>query len=301
MMRALVVAVAALSLGFPTLTAGSSPPPVPAKRDAGLERGIRHVEAGEWNEALKDLSDAVRRLSRDPGRKHEAAEACLYSGLAYIGLGDTSPAISQFAQALMRNPQIKVPPGRDSQAALDAFEVARREAVAPPEPKAGGRSQAPFVIAGVASAGAGVALAAGGGGGASGDNPNSLPRSFTVTGATGAPQLLIQNATPPSSSTIHLMQTAPILTFAFLNDASLPSRVHILVELLGPSGLCMTGNSEIAVVDRSVTAYSLVVASWRITCPVGFTTLSLNARLVDADANIPISLTSFSGGYLFLN
>ncbi|HEY6547446.1 MAG TPA: hypothetical protein VI589_06060 [Vicinamibacteria bacterium] len=269
-----------------------------ADRDARLERGIRHVEAGEWRQAIVELTEAVRRLSGDPRRKPEAAEACLYSGLAYVGLGETSPAISQFAQALMRDPQIQIPAARETPAARDAFEVARREAVAPPEPKAG-RNKVPFVVAGLGAVGAGAALAAGGGGESSGGG-NPVPPAFSVTGVTSTPQMLLLSAVPPSSSSINLSQTAPILTFVFTYQANLPGRLRATAEMLGQQGNCITGRtSEDALVDPAVPTYTLVVNSWQITCQGGFTTTSMNVRLIDADAGIPVSLTSYSGGYNF--
>jgi hypothetical protein len=171
-----------------------------ADRDPALDRGIKQVAAGEWKQGLGTLSEVVRRLSKDKERAGEVAEACLYSGLAYVGLGETSPAISQFAQALMRNPQIKIPVSQESRAALDAFEIAPREAVAPVAAHAGGnKSKAPLIVAGAAVvAGAGVAIAAGGGGSSADSFHNPVPPTFTATGATGTPQLLLLSAVPPS-------------------------------------------------------------------------------------------------------
>jgi hypothetical protein len=269
-------------------------------RDAGLERGIRKVEAGEWTEALKHLSEAARRLSRDPSRKSEAAQAFLYAGLAYVGLGDTSPAISQFAEAVRRNPRIAIPAERDSQAARDAFEVARREAEAGPAPKTGGKSKAPFVVAGVAAAGAGVALAAGGGS-ASNDPSASIPKTFTVTGSTGTPQLRLLSAVPPSASTIHLARSGPTLAFAFNNEPGLPARVQIQAEMSGPSGACIVGVSDVLTVDPRAASFGLDINSWTYSCQVGFVTVSMNVRLFDADGHSPVSQASYSGGYLFVN
>jgi hypothetical protein len=90
------------------------------------------------------------------------------------------------------------------------------------------------------------------------------------------------------------------LSFTFLNQANLPARVRATAELVGTRGNCITGRtSEVTRVDPSVNAYNVIVNSWLITCVGSFTTTSMNVRLIDADADIPVSLTSYSGGYVF--
>ena len=271
-----------------------------AQRDQSLDKGIKHVEAGEWQPAIAALSDAVKHLTGDPKRAPELAEAYIYSGLAYVGLGETSPAISQFALALRADPKARIPAARESKAATDAFDVAQREAVAPPAPKVGKKSPLPFVLLGAAAVGGGIAIAAGGSG--SGSEPNPVPTSFTVTGVTGSPQLLLLSAMPGSSSTINLNQTSPILSFVLRHDGSLPGKVAATAEMLGTQGSCITGRtSEVTVIDRTAAASTLVVNSWNIRCAGKFITTSMNVTLLDADAGIPVSLTSFSGGYVFQN
>ena len=292
--RKTLIGVLAVTLGLPSI--GS-----PDQRDQSLERGIKQVEAEQWQPALASLSEAVRRLTGDPKRVAELADAYLHSGLAYVGLGETSPAISQFALALRTDPKIRIPAARESKAALDAFAVAQREAVAPPAAKVGKKSPLPFILAGAAVVGGGIALAAGGGGGGSTQNePSPIPASFSVTGVTGAPQLLLLNTMPASASTIHLRQTAPILTFVLRHDATLPGKVAATAEMVGAQGNCITGRTgEATVVDRAQAASTLVVNSWNIKCAGAFFTTSMNVTLLDADAGIPVSLTSFAGGYFF--
>jgi len=276
-------------------------PALAASKDSALERGIQQVEAGDWAPALKTLGEVTRRLSEDKKRAPEAAQAHLYSGLAYVGLGETSLAISQFALALKLDPKARIPATRENPAARDAFEVARVEAVSPVEPAAGKRSPLPLILGGVALAAGGVALAAASGGTDQGSNPpnNGVPTAFTPTGVTGTPAILLLNSIPGSGATIQLRQTSPLLDFSFRYEASLPGRVKITVELLGPQGSCMQGTSDPLAVDPAVSTMRLQVASWRVTCTGGFSTTSMNVRLVDADANIPVSLTSFRGGYVF--
>lgn len=269
------------------------------QRDKSLERGIQHVEAGEWQLAITALSDAVRRLSGDPKRAPELADAYVYSGLAYVGLGETSPAISQFALALRTDPKARIPAARESKAALDAFDVARREAVAPPAPKVG-KSKLPYVLVGVAAVGGGVAIAASAGGESAKNEPSPVPSSWTPTGTTGAPPLLLLSTQPNSGGTIHLLQTAPILNFVLRHDPTLPGHVSATVDLLGPQGTCMAGRTgEITAIDPAVAASTLIVSGWNVRCSGFFYTTSMNVTLLDADASIPVSITSFSGGFFF--
>jgi hypothetical protein len=136
-------------------------------------------------------------------------------------------------------------------------------------------------------------------GGGSEGAADRLPSSFTVTGRTGAPQLTLVSAVPGSSSTMSLRQTAPILSFTFNNDSALPGRVMVVVDLFSPGSNCMIGRSENADVRQSGPTIALVVNSWNITCAGGFITESMTARIVDADANVPVSATTYSGGYIF--
>jgi hypothetical protein len=43
----------------------------------------------------------------------------------------------------------------------------------------------------------------------------------------------------------------------------------------------------------------VVVNSWNITCPASFITTTMSVRLVDADTNLALSVTSYTGGYIF--
>jgi hypothetical protein len=272
-------------------------------RDPGLDRGIRHVAAGEWNQAITVLSEVVRRLAADKTRQAEVAEACLYSGLAYVGLGQSSPARSQFSQALLRNPEIRLDPGAPK-AALDLFEEVRREAsgIVQGQPSRK-KSKLPLVAVGVLAVGAGAAVAAGGGD-SSAPPPSTeidIPTSFTITGSTGTPQLLILTAMPPSASTINVQSAfSLLLTFVFLNQPDLPGRVQVRIEMLGALGACPTGTSEVIEIDRAAASFVATITAYSFSCPIPFHTTSMNVRLFDADANIPVSLTTYAGGYRFV-
>ena len=291
------ILVASCVCGF--LGALAAPRADAIERDPDLDRGIRLVEAGQWKQALVPLGGVTHRLSKNKKRAPEASEAFLYSGLAHVGLGDTAAAIAQFAEALKRDPQIRIPAAHASTSAGDAFDVARREAVATPAahgPKK--KSPALFIAGGAVLAGAGVALAAGGGSSSAAPN-EGIPAMFTVTGATGAPQPVLQSAVPQSSSTVDFSRAGLTLTFVVHDLASLPSHVQILVDMTGPSGACIVGHSDPAAVDKSAASLALVVAGWTLSCASGFTTTSMTVRLQDADTKVAIAATTYSGGYVF--
>jgi hypothetical protein len=292
---------------IPALLFGAAVLAAPAEpRDAGLDRGIRHVDAAEWNEAIVALSDVVRRLGANTERQREVAEASLYLGVAYAGLGQRSPAMSQFSQALLRDPEIRLDPTRAPKEAVEIFDEARREteaAVAARKPQTKGRKAVGTALLGAAVVGAGVAVAAGGGNGSGATpTPPAIPSTFTPTSSTGEPQILILDVTPPSSSRVSLSQGNPPLSmaFTFLNSPALPSRVQIRMEMItAASGRCLNGTSEILTVNRAIQASVLAITALHVTCALPFDTTAMNVRLFDADANIPVSLTSYAGGYRF--
>ncbi|HVQ27930.1 MAG TPA: hypothetical protein VMV21_00005, partial [Vicinamibacteria bacterium] len=137
------------------------------------------------------------------------------------------------------------------------------------------------------------------GGGSSAAPSNGLPPVFTVTGATGAPQPVLQSAVPPPSSTVDFSQSGVVLTFVIRDLAAAPAHVQILVDMQGPQGACIAGHSEVAAVERGSSVLVMDVAGWTIACPNGFTTTSMTTRLLDADAKVPVSATTYSGGYVF--
>ena len=276
--------------------------PVPGggavERDPDLDRGIRLVEAGQWKQGLVPLGSVAQRLSKDKKRAPEAAEAYLYSGLAYVGLGDTVAAISQFSEALKRDPQIRIPATQISTGAQDAFEVARREAVAPAAALGPHKKSKGLLIAGgVVLAGAGAAVVVAGG--SSSPASNGIPAVFTVTSATGAPQPVLVSAVPPSSSTVDFSKAGLTLTFVVNDLSSLPAHVQILVDMTGPGGACIVGHSDVALVEKGAAMLGLDVAGWTLSCQSGFTSTSMTVRLQDADTKAVIAVTTYTGGYVF--
>jgi len=290
--------VTPLGLGVPLRALTQAP-----ERDPVFLRGVGHVEAGEWNEAIADLVDVVRRLGPDKSRQAEVADAYLYAGIAYVGLGQRSPAVSKFVQALLRNPQATLDPARASKPALEAFEEAKREAqpgLAALAARNKKKSPVGWIVAGAVVVGGGVALAASSGSGdAATASTQPSPAPFSVLSSTGSPQLLLLNTAPPGGATIRFSDIFLNLSFVTVPEPNLPGRLQVRIELLGGSGVCFTGRSEPTVVDRTATSLVFVVNEFTIVCRPPFTTTTMNAFLFDPDGNVAVSETTFRGGYHF--
>ena len=299
-----VVATASwIALSVPTFGAG-----VPlhalaqaAERDPALVRGIRHVEAGEWNEGIADLLEVERRLGPDKSRQAEVADAYLYAGIAYAGLGQRSPAVSQFVQALKRNPQVTLDPARASKAAVEAFDEARSEAapaLAARAPKK--KSHLGWIVGGAVVVGGAVALAASSGSGSAATlMTQTTATPFSAVSSTGSPQLLLLSTIPPGGSTIRFSNILLNLSFVTTPEPNLPGRLQTRIEMLAGSGVCFTGRSEPTVVDRTAASLTFVVNEFTIVCRPPFTTTTMNAFLFDPDGNVAVSETTFRGGYRF--
>lgn len=175
-----------------------------APSDPEVLKGIRQVDEGDYDAAILTLDAAARRLSRDPGRSQEVAQAYLHLGVAYLGKGHEASARAQFREALARVKDLNLTPDRFAPKVIEAFEQARAEsargaapapstaaprkpeAADPPRPAApapgnqGGSGKkvliGALVLAGV---GGGIAAAAGGGGSAAPTPPPLRTENFS--------------------------------------------------------------------------------------------------------------------------
>ena len=159
--------MAALSLGAPW--PGLAPALAAAAQDPGLAAGIRQVDEGDFEGAVATLGPVADRLSAKGG--HDAAQACLYLGIAHLALDQRDAARARFREALGHEPSLRLGPDRFSPKVIAAFEEARRER----EAAARARSRGPtkpearkshtgrtVLIAGAAvAAGVGIALRGG--------------------------------------------------------------------------------------------------------------------------------------------
>jgi hypothetical protein len=128
--------------------------------DADLAKGASQVAAGDYQGAIGTLSGVVRRLQAAPGREKDAAAAYLQLGLAYAGLDQASPAVSQFYQAIKRDPAIRpdpTAPARAQELFGEALAQSQVEA-AKPVARGSGKGKVLAILGGTAAV-AGVGLA----------------------------------------------------------------------------------------------------------------------------------------------
>jgi hypothetical protein len=158
---------------FGAAETGFAPVLAAVTQDPGLAAGIRQVEEGDFEGAVATLGPVADRLS--PRGGPDAAQACLYLGIAHLALDQRDAAGARFREALGHEPSLRLGPDRFSPKVIAAFEEARREreaaarAAAPsqgtkPEAKKGHAGRTVLIAGGAVAAGVGIALAAGGGG-----------------------------------------------------------------------------------------------------------------------------------------
>jgi len=182
----------ALLVALVTLVETSPAKPLP-ESDSVLAAGIALVKEGDFEGAVIELDAAVRQLQAQ-GAAAEVARAYLYLGVAYLELDQEALARGKFAQALTRQPVMRLDPREFSAQVIRTFE-ATRQAMPPVEPArdrdktAAGvlptsgeaaenrrkrRSALPFILLGGAAAAGGVTLASKGG---SSTTPTPAPSS----------------------------------------------------------------------------------------------------------------------------
>jgi hypothetical protein len=168
------------------LLAGDVPAQAPASADPDLAGGVQNVKEGRLEVGVQALDAYLRRTAGQPGRARERAQACVYLGVAYLGLNQEPAARAEFAQALAQSPELTLNPGEFAPQVVRVFEMARREslvsATAPPRAARGGSHTTPILIgAGLALAGGAVAIVEHN---RHGPSPNLPPTaSFTISPA----------------------------------------------------------------------------------------------------------------------
>lgn len=159
--------------------------------DPELAAGVRQVDEGDFEGAIVTLEPVVRRLG--PAGGHDAAQACLYLGIAHLALDQTQAARALIREALDHEPGLRLGADRYSPKILSAFEEARRErdaataATRSPTPekgpaKKGGHGRALLLAGAGVATGVGVAVAASGG------SSSSPSGGIQFSGARFAPQ-----------------------------------------------------------------------------------------------------------------
>ncbi len=185
----------------------AAPAPVLAQADAPRDReltdGIQQLKSGDFETAVITLDRVVRRLAARPESRRDLVEARVQLGVAYVGLGQSEAARTQFREAVVLDPALRLSPEDFSPKVLAAFEAARgqvapaatptppvrtasaspaptpapaatRPGASTPAPKKKG-SKTPLLIAGVAGVGAAVAVAAAAGGKGPAPAPTPVP------------------------------------------------------------------------------------------------------------------------------
>jgi hypothetical protein len=141
-------------------------PPV----DPELAAGIKQVEEGDYTGAIVTLDGAASalRLSKDVSRARDLAQAYLYLGIAYVGLGHETSAKAKFREALSQSGELSLSPKQFPPKVIELFEVAKEEgrpavAAAPAKEKKGGSKKGlVFGGLGVLAVGGGVLAVSGG-------------------------------------------------------------------------------------------------------------------------------------------
>jgi hypothetical protein len=142
-----------------------------AAQDPGLAAGIRQVDEGDFEGAVTTLGPVADRLAAKGG--HDAAQACLYLGIAHLAIDQGDAARARFREALGHEPSLRLAADRFSPKVITAFEEARRDREAAaraaepspgakPQPKKGHAGRTVLLAGAAVAAGAGIALAVGG-------------------------------------------------------------------------------------------------------------------------------------------
>lgn len=261
------------------------------KPDPALLEGSRQVAAGEYDAAIATLSAVVRRLAADPAAESQAAQAYLQLGIAYAGLGQLSPAKSQFVQALMRDPSLALDPGTVPPLAAEAFAAARaegeREGVVSTDRRPRKKGSGGKLLLGALAAGAvGVAFAAPGSPGATpAPNPTFIP---VIT----SPVIELLAASPGPGATFSIGMSVS-LTLKATNSGE--RRLFFLAESLTADGrTCFSGQTlPFSAVGGTVTSTFGLSA----TCAAPFNTETLEVWLQDPETNARPYHASYRGGY----
>ena len=176
---------AILAFALATALVTGDPPSNPE-----LAAGIKQVEEGDYTGAIVTLDGAASalRLSKDPARTKDLAQAYLYLGIAYVGLGHETSAKAKFREALGQSGELALSPTQFPPKVIELFEVAKQEgrptvAAAPAKEKKGGSGKV-LLIGGLAAVAVGGAALAAGGGEDAPTEPVDTRETLNATGTT---------------------------------------------------------------------------------------------------------------------
>ena len=220
-MKVAIAVIVALSLV-------SAPVPSATQERGDLEKGIRQVEGGEFEDAVITLDAAARMLASEGKRPKELARAYTYLAIAYLELSQEQAAKAKFLEALQTDKDLRLDPKQLPPKVIQFFEDAAREAKAKmttePEPSptpnpttttaptttttaTKGKSKTVPIVIGVGAAAAGIAVAAAAGGGKS---PAPTPAT-TLPAGTTLSQLSASVTSPQRTTNIVCTQTVNVV------------------------------------------------------------------------------------------
>jgi ankyrin repeat protein len=101
-----------------------------ASSDPDVDIGVRLVDEGDFEEAVKKLSGAVQRLSASGDRAGELSRAYLYLAIAYLQLSEEQKAKAQFVEAWKSDRTLQLSPHEFPPKVISAFKAALEEAKA---------------------------------------------------------------------------------------------------------------------------------------------------------------------------
>jgi len=172
------------------------------------------------------------RLSATGGR--DAAQACLYLGIAHLALDQRDAARARFGEAVAHDPSLRLAPDRHSPKVIAAFEEARREheatargAAQPAKPEPAGRGTGQKLLLGAAAVavGGGILYAVGKG------DTNPPPEIVTFSGARfGTPVLECPDGTAATPLPVAIDLSAENDTGRDVTIAAVSAVLYIIVS-----------------------------------------------------------------------
>jgi ankyrin repeat protein len=129
-MRKGVCLVIVVLLALPALLLAQAP-----SADPDLDLGVRLVDEGDFEEAVRKLSAAVQRLSKSGESASELSRAYLYLAIAYLQLSEEQKAKAQFVEAWKSDRSLKLSPHEFPPKVISAFKAALDEVKARSAPE----------------------------------------------------------------------------------------------------------------------------------------------------------------------
>jgi hypothetical protein len=129
--------------------------------DQELVRGIGQVNEGDFETAVVTLEAVARRLTGQPDRSRDLAQASLHLGIAYLALNRVEEARARFRDALAGDPQMRLSPQRFSPKVINAFEEVRKAMPTPASRETGKGKGATKALLFVGLGGAAAAVGGG--------------------------------------------------------------------------------------------------------------------------------------------